>query len=354
MFSFPSSAGQIEVPRFFGQYEITHLLGSGSSSIVVHVRIPATNHEFACKIVSRALLCERKTFHRFEQELRIHEQLHHPNVVPILDIVFDENYIYVIQQYCPGGDLWQNLQNVGRMSEQCARELFSKIVDGLLYLHDHGIAHRDLKPENILIDANWDPKIADLGLCHVIKSCDLLKTPCGTPLYIAPEVLLGSGYDGRVSDVWSLGVMLYIMTVGLLPWSEVQVPELFDHLLRGQYQIPFYLSRPLQSLLTQMMNVDPSRRPALTEIAKHPWVTGCPHERARGPASLPRSRLRFSMQFTNNSSLKLVAPRAPLSPGGANEERRLRTLMKRCPSKFHTSRAPVASTAGDSPLSVKL
>jgi serine/threonine protein kinase len=348
VFCLVSTSGTLEVPRFFGKYEIIRKIGTGSSSVVVQVRIAGTDHEFACKIVSRALLLENNMFQRFEQELRVHEQLHHPNVVAIVDVVFDPNYIYVIEEYCVGGDLWQNLESKGRMSEKVAQGLFSQILDGVAYLHEHGIVHRDLKPENILLDADLNPKISDLGLCHVVRSGNLLKTPCGTPIYVAPEMLLGTGYDGRASDVWSLGVMLYIMTVGFLPWNQIQMPALFEQILQGRYQVPFYLSAALQSLLNRMMSLDPALRPTVKQIASDPWVNGSNLDRPNMVSTVPRPNARISPCLTHNSSGKLTVLQAPFPVGSTeNQERRIRLLMKRRPSRFYSTRPPAPPALGD-------
>lgn len=185
---------------------------------------------------------------------------------------------------------------------------------------------------------------------------DLLKTACGTPLYIAPEVLLGTGYDGRLSDVWSLGVILYIMVAGMLLWSELQVPELLEQILHGEYRIPFYLSVSLQSLLAQMMNIDPAQRPTLKDIANHPWVRGWTAERQSTTGSMSRTCLRLSLRFNQGSAAKLACPKALQSSTfvgnrtGQDQERRMRVLMKRTPSKFHTTRPPVTAIAGDLPV----
>jgi serine/threonine protein kinase len=175
-------------------------------------------------------------------------------------------------EFCSGGELFQYLVDHGRLRENDCRRLFCAIVSAVSYLHSRGIAHRDLKPENILLSDNLVPKIADLGLCHLVTTDSLMTTPCGSPQYAAPEVLSGKGYDGRASDVWSLGVVLFVMATATVPWRSTTQTHLFEEIAQADYNVPGYLTPELRQLIQSMMNPNPAARPTICEISKNVWV----------------------------------------------------------------------------------
>lgn len=263
---------EIEIPRFFGKYELVNLIGSGSFSVVALIIHKPTNTQLACKICSRQLLIENKLFERFEQEVRIMQVLKHQNLISLLDIIFDDKLIYLMMEYCPNGELFQYIVDHGRFEESAANVMFRQIISALVYLHSKDIAHRDLKPENILLDANFSPKIADFGLCHVATAKMLLSTPCGSPFYAPPEVISNEEYDGKAGDVWSIGVVLFTMVTGSLPWRDTNHAMLFNQIRNADFEIPYFLSTPLKELLQAMMNPRAQERPSMEEILNHPWV----------------------------------------------------------------------------------
>jgi carbon catabolite-derepressing protein kinase len=262
-----------EVPDSFGTYDIVKQIGVGGFSAVVLVRDRITGTTYACKIVTRESLIESGTFGRFEKEVRLLEQLHHPNIVPLADCLFENNYIFVVMEYCTGGELFSYLVQHGRLCENECRRMFVDIVNGLSYIHARGIAHRDLKPENILLDESLSAKIADFGLCKIVTQGKLMMTPCGSPIYAAPEVITGLGYDGRMSDIWSLGVVLYVMATASPPWQSRNNVELFKEVAKGEFRLPNYLSPGVKALIRSMINVVATERPTIDEIANNPWVT---------------------------------------------------------------------------------
>ncbi|OHT03691.1 CAMK family protein kinase [Tritrichomonas foetus] len=266
-------ANAFTVPFTFGHYVRLHKIGEGSSCVVVMCRNTKTNEIFACKCVSRKLLVEAGLFMRFEQEVRVLQSMHHPNILGVKDLVFDENYIYLISEYCPNGELFKYIIQKGRLLDDEARKLFRQLTDAISFIHSRGIAHRDLKPENILIDADYNIKLTDFGLCHSTAQQQLLRTPCGSPYYAPPEVIYGEKYDGFKGDVWSLGVVLYAMTTGALPWTQLQPPGLFTQIKNGDYVVPPQLSNSLRLLIMSMMNVNPVARIDLDHVISHPWMT---------------------------------------------------------------------------------
>jgi serine/threonine protein kinase len=264
--------GEVEVPSAFSSYEIVSQIGVGGFSAVVLVREKATNAEYACKIVTRKLLTESGTFHRFEQEVRLLEQMHHPRIVRIVDVLFQEVYIFVLMEYCSRGELFKYIAEHGRLRESECRRMFADVVSAVAYLHARGIAHRDIKPENILLDENMVPKVADFGLCRIVQRSHLMATPCGSPIYAAPEVVSGQSYDGRMSDIWSLGVVLFVMATASTPWENVSPVQLFKEITKGQFRIPGYISAELRALIRAVMKVAPEERPTIEDLANHSWL----------------------------------------------------------------------------------
>jgi serine/threonine protein kinase len=275
-FIFQVGDSELEVPESFANYDILKQIGVGGFSAVVLVRDKTTSLEYACKIVSRSSLSASHTFGRFEQEVRLLEQLHHPNIVTIIDCLFQDDLIFVIMEYCSGGELFNHIVQHGRLREPDCRRIFSDIVNGISYIHARGIAHRDLKPENILLNESGVAKVADLGLCKLTAPSKLMMTTCGSPIYAAPEVLSGQGYDGKMSDIWSLGVVLYVMATAMPPWQCQNGAELFKEVSKGEFKIPGFISSELKVLIRAMMRVLPTERPTIDEVANSPWVVDEP------------------------------------------------------------------------------
>jgi 5'-AMP-activated protein kinase catalytic alpha subunit len=266
-----SGSRVLRVPKRFGRYEYVKTLGTGSSSAVVLVRHSVTSNLFACKIVSRAHLIDENIFDRFEQEVRLLPSLLHPNIVHFEEIVFHPELIFLVMEYCSQGDLFGHIVSSGVFPESRARDILQQIGEAIRYLHDKDIAHRDIKPENILLDRHFIVKVADFGFCHVSASKALLKTPCGSPFYAPPEIISNESYDGKSADVWSLGVLLFTMVTGSLPWSPGNQTELFRQIRDADIDIPATLSAPLRELLGQMLERTPRERITIGEVLGHPW-----------------------------------------------------------------------------------
>jgi serine/threonine protein kinase len=344
----------LDIPRCFDKYEILHELGTGGFSVAFLVRNRSTREELACKVVSRSGLVESNTFTRFEQEVRLLQQLHHRNLVSVQEVIFDASFIYLIMDYCSGGDLCSYIQSYGRLDDYSARFMFAQLVDAMAYLHERSIAHRDLKPENILLDGEQIPRITDLGLCHANVSNRLLSTPCGTTFYAAPELISGEEYDGKAIDVWSLGVVLYVMSTGSLPWTNLNFPELTQEIVRCDFAIPRYISPQCEDLMRAMMCPNPVARPTMRQIADHPWVCGFldkekaadPNgDRLRSSGSLGMALTSGMRRMSQSRSAKmssssmgsgmlppLIVGDGAKAEGGGGEG--VKNLMRRVPSTF--------------------
>jgi serine/threonine protein kinase len=261
----------VHIPKTFGRYEYIKTIGGGASGVVILVRHIITHSLFACKVVSRQYLTEENLFDRFEQEVRVLPSLNHPYVVHFEEVVFTPELIFLVMEYCSQGDLFSHIAAEGMFAEGRARSIFQQIAEAVRFIHSKDIAHRDLKPNNVLIDKQFNAKLADFGLCHVSPAGRLLKTPCGSPLYAPPEILASHDYDGKAADIWSLGIMLYTMVTGTLPWSSENHVELFRQIRLADVEIPAHLSPHLQDLLVKMLQRDPSKRLTIAEVLDSPW-----------------------------------------------------------------------------------
>ncbi len=170
-----------------------------------------------------------------------------------------------------GGELFDYIVQHGKMTEDAARRFFQQMVCGVEYCHRHKIVHRDLKPENLLLDDSLNVKIADFGLSNIMTDGNFLKTSCGSPNYAAPEVISGKLYAGSEVDVWSCGVILYVLLVGRLPFDDEYIPSLFKKIAQGNFSVPNFLSGGAVDLIRRMLMVDPVRRISVQEIRQHPW-----------------------------------------------------------------------------------
>lgn len=263
---------QIKVPPKIGAYVFRGTIGDGAFSVVKLTYQEETKSYYACKIVPRSRISHSNLEERFEGEIRINQQLHHPGVVQIVDLMSDEFNYYIIMEFCPNGELFQYIVDQQRVKESEAAILLSQILLALRYVHQNGIAHRDLKPENLLLDSRNRLKISDFGLSRYIGRNGLVETPCGSPCYASPECLSGEAYDGRTSDVWSCGVILYAMLTGQLPWTKRNQNQLFDQIRSGDYKTPSYLSDNCRNLINGLMNVDPKKRMTIDQALSHPFM----------------------------------------------------------------------------------
>lgn len=170
-----------------------------------------------------------------------------------------------------GGELFDYIVQHGKMKEAEARRFFQQMLCAVEYCHRHKIVHRDLKPENLLLDENLNVKIADFGLSNIMTDGNFLKTSCGSPNYAAPEVIGGKLYAGPEVDVWSCGVILYVLLVGRLPFDDEHIPSLFAKIARGTYVVPTWMSSGAAALIKKMLVVNPVQRASIEDIRQDPW-----------------------------------------------------------------------------------
>jgi serine/threonine protein kinase len=267
----------IEPPRI-GPYILRGTIGEGAFARVKLALHEETRDYFACKIVPRGRLGREDVLYHFELEIRTNQQLHHPGIVHLYDLLSDNNNFYVVMEFCPNSDLYQYIVTRGRVPEDEARLFAVQICDTLDYVHTLGISHRDLKPENLLIDRDGAVKISDFGLANFMAQDGLVSTPCGSPCYASPECLSGYPYDGRATDMWSVGVITYAMVTGTLPWTERTQSGLFKQIRRAAYTIPKGLTSSCGLFIRSLMTVDGRKRLTAKQAKGHPWLSAVPLE----------------------------------------------------------------------------
>lgn len=263
------------MPRRIGKYELGKTLGMGTFSKVKYGTDTEGGQAYAIKIVDRKQVLKENMEHQLKREIAIMKVLKHQNVVDLVEVLQTKKHIYIILELVTGGELFDRIVKAKRFNEDVARKYFQQLILGLEYCHSQGIAHRDLKPENLLLDDKDTLKISDFGLSALSEGRDgqrrMLMTTCGTPNYVAPEVLQERGYDGKTADIWSAGVILYVMLAGYLPFDDPSMKGLFAKIERGNYRFPKHFSSEVKSLVKKMLVVDPKRRITIAEIKKNPW-----------------------------------------------------------------------------------
>ncbi|XP_078212610.1 serine/threonine-protein kinase MARK1 isoform X12 [Callithrix jacchus] len=254
-----------------GNYRLQKTIGKGNFAKVKLARHVLTGREVAVKIIDKTQL-NPTSLQKLFREVRIMKILNHPNIVKLFEVIETEKTLYLVMEYASGGEVFDYLVAHGRMKEKEARAKFRQIVSAVQYCHQKCIVHRDLKAENLLLDGDMNIKIADFGFSNEFTVGNKLDTFCGSPPYAAPELFQGKKYDGPEVDVWSLGVILYTLVSGSLPFDGQNLKELRERVLRGKYRIPFYMSTDCENLLKKLLVLNPIKRGSLEQIMKDRWM----------------------------------------------------------------------------------
>jgi len=259
-----------------GSWRIGKELGSGHFAKVKLGEHVTTGKLCAVKIIKKQ--AGSKT-NLVKTEVDILKKVSHPYIVKCYDVIDEESKLYLFMELMSGGELFDRIVDKGHFTEQDAMITTIKIIDAINYLHSLGIAHRDLKPENMLMTDNSsaaEVKITDFGLSKFFdEQSRVMQTPCGTPGYIAPEVLRMKGY-GKECDVWSLGVIIYILLCGFPPFYAENDAQLYEKIKRGEYEFlrPYWdpISDSAKDLIRKMLTVDPKKRITCSEALQHEWL----------------------------------------------------------------------------------
>ena len=255
-------------------YKLGKKIGEGMFSTVKLGIHSLTNEKVAIKILEKTKITKIEDKERINREIAILKKINHYNIAKLYQVVETKYIIYLIQEYIEGKELLEYLNKKGKLKEIEACKFFHQIISGLDYLHKCGIAHRDFKPENILLTNNNEIlKIIDFGLSNSYKKGQLLKTGCGSPCYVPPEMIKEENYNGALSDIWSAGIILYLMLCGKLPFYDDDNQILYEKILSGKFEIPDYLSDNAKDILSNILEIDPKKRINFDGIKNHPWFS---------------------------------------------------------------------------------
>ncbi|KAK0167566.1 hypothetical protein PV327_004946 [Microctonus hyperodae] len=256
-----------------GYYELEKTIGKGNFAVVKMATHVVTKSKVAIKIIDKTKLSEENLAKIF-REVHIMKRLRHRHIIRLYQVMETEKMIYLVTEYAPGGEIFDHLVRNGRMTESEARRIFRQIVQAVHYLHQQRVVHRDLKAENLLLDADNNIKLADFGFSNEFTPGMPLSTWCGSPPYAAPEIFEGKHYDGPRTDVWSLGVVLYVLVCGALPFDGPTMQMLRSVVISGKFRIPYFMSAECEKLIRHMLVVEPERRLSIVQILAHPWMGG--------------------------------------------------------------------------------
>ncbi|XP_072165989.1 MAP/microtubule affinity-regulating kinase 3-like isoform X1 [Diadema setosum] len=254
-----------------GKYRLIKTIGKGNFAKVKLAKHIPTGKEVAIKIIDKTQL-NPGSLQKVYREVKIMKLLDHPNIVKLFEVMETDKTLYLAMEYASGGEVFDYLVAHGRMKEKEARAKFRQIVSAVQYCHQKRVVHRDLKAENLLLDKDLNIKIADFGFSNEFTPGNKLDTFCGSPPYAAPELFQGKKYDGPEVDVWSLGVILYTLVSGSLPFDGQNLKELRERVLRGKYRIPFYMSTDCENLLKRFLMLNPAKRAMLETIMRDKWM----------------------------------------------------------------------------------
>uniref|UniRef100_T1JFK1 non-specific serine/threonine protein kinase n=1 Tax=Strigamia maritima TaxID=126957 RepID=T1JFK1_STRMM len=267
-------SGGKEGPVTVGYYELGGTIGKGNFAVVKLATHTITRTKVAIKIIDKTQLDE-DNLKKIFREIQIMKLLRHPHIIRLYQVMETEKMIYLVTEYASGGEIFDHLVAHGRMNEKEARKKFKQIVAAVSYCHNHYVVHRDLKAENLLLDGNLNIKIADFGFSNHYEPGKPLSTWCGSPPYAAPELFEGKEYDGPRADIWSLGVVLYVLVCGSLPFDGDTLQSLRNKVISGLFRIPFFMTTECEHLIRHMLVIDPERRLAICQIIKHKWMITC-------------------------------------------------------------------------------
>lgn len=262
-------------PLQVGFYEIIRTLGKGNFAVVKLAKHKVTKTQVAIKIIDKTRL-NASNLEKVYREVQIMKLLNHPHIIKLYQVMETKDMLYIVTEYAKNGEMFDHLTSNGRLSEDEARKKFWQILTAVDYCHRHHIVHRDLKTENLLLDVNMNIKLADFGFGNFYNAGEALSTWCGSPPYAAPEVFEGKEYEGPQLDIWSLGVVLYVLVCGSLPFDGPSLPALRQRVTEGRFRIPFFMSQDCENLIRKMLVVDPARRITVAQIKQHRWMLADP------------------------------------------------------------------------------
>ncbi|RRT50307.1 hypothetical protein B296_00023201 [Ensete ventricosum] len=257
-----------------GKYEMGRVLGKGTFSKVHHGRELSSGESVAIKVIDKEKIRrEAGLMEQIQREIAVMRLVRHANVVELREVMATKSRIFFVMEFVRGGELFARIAR-GRLPEDQARRYFHQLISAVDFCHSRGVSHRDLKPENLLLDEHGDLKVSDFGLSALpeqLRHDGLLHTQCGTPAYVAPEVLRCRGYDGAKADLWSCGVILFVLLAGFLPFQDESLTRMYRKVFKTEYQVPPWFSGEARRLVSRLLVIDPGKRISIPAIMQLPW-----------------------------------------------------------------------------------
>ncbi|GFY88817.1 CBL-interacting protein kinase 23 [Actinidia rufa] len=257
-----------------GRYELGRTLGEGTFAKVKFARNVESEENVAIKILDKEKILKHKMISQIKREISTMKLIRHPNVIRMFEVMASKTKIYIVLEFVTGGELFDKIASKGRLKEDEARKYFQQLINAVDYCHSRGVFHRDLKPENLLLDANGVLKVSDFGLSALpqqVREDGLLHTTCGTPNYVAPEVINNKGYDGAKADLWSCGVILFVLMAGYLPFEESNLMALYKKIFKADFTCPSWFSSSAKKLIKRILDPNPMTRITIAELIENEW-----------------------------------------------------------------------------------
>ncbi|KAG6492687.1 CBL-interacting protein kinase 18-like [Zingiber officinale] len=255
------------------KYDLGRLLGKGTFAKVYYARNISDGQSVAIKIIDKEKVVKAGLMEQVKREVSVMRLIRHPNIVHLFEVMASKTKIYFVMEYVKGGDLFSKVAK-GKVEVGDARKYFRQLISAVDYCHSRGIYHRDLKPENLLLDENDNLKVSDFGLSTLVDSerlDRLLHTTCGTPAYVAPEVISRMGYDGANADIWSCGVILFVLMSGYYPFQDSNLMEMYKKIEKGEFKCPHWFSPSTRKLVAKILDPNPSTRISIAKIRETKW-----------------------------------------------------------------------------------
>ncbi|KAG6770101.1 hypothetical protein POTOM_025769 [Populus tomentosa] len=296
-----------------GKYQVGRTIGEGTFA-KVKLAVDTTNgNQVAIKIMDKNMVMQSDLKNQVQREIRTMKLLHHPNIVRIHEVIGTKTKIFMVMEYISGGQLADKLVRIiqvaasaiprvsvsldisnpvrtlftqsyaKKLNESEARTIFHQLIDAVDYCHTRGVYHRDLKPENLLLDSKGNLKVSDFGLSAFHKPASMLTTACGSPCYVAPELIANKGYHGEAADVWSCGIILFELLSGYLPFDERNLIMLYKKISTAEYTCPLWFTKSQRKLISRILDPNPRKRITIPEIIEDEWfridyVPSCGYE----------------------------------------------------------------------------
>ncbi|KAG2552346.1 CBL-interacting protein kinase 31 isoform X2 [Panicum virgatum] len=263
-----------KVKRRVGKYELGRTIGEGTFAKVRFAKNTENGDPVAIKILDKEKVQRHRLVEQIKREICTMKLVKHPNVVRLFEVMGSKARIFIVLEYVTGGELFEIIATNGRLKEDEARKYFQQLINAVDYCHSRGVYHRDLKLENLLLDAAGNLKVSDFGLSALteqLKADGLLHTTCGTPNYVAPEVIEDGGYDGATADIWSCGVILFVLLAGYLPFEDENIIALYKKISEAQFTCPSWFSPGAKNLITRILDPNPTTRITIAQILEDPW-----------------------------------------------------------------------------------